>query len=143
MASLQILRTYFGTSIVYQSGKANKASALQQAVAGATGTYVVFLSQWVSLTPGWLSALLYSAQQLPQMGAVGTLHLGPSKEISEAGGLIYNDGLPSAYHKKRSSVLDLQQMYARRTDYVSSACMLMKRQFYIEIDGFDLQVSCR
>jgi GT2 family glycosyltransferase len=141
VAALQVLRNYFGTSVIYQSGQVTRASAFQQAVSAATGTYVVFLSQWVSLTPGWLSALLYSAQQLPQLGAVGALHLGPSKEVSEAGGLIFNDGLPSAYHKKMSKVNDLQKMYARRADFVSSACMLMKRQFYIEIDGFDLQVS--
>lgn len=140
MAALQTLRNYFGTSIVYQSGKSLRASAIQQAVSSATGTYVVFLNQWVSLTPGWLSALLYSAQQLPQMGAVGALHLGPSQEVSEAGGLIFNDGLPSTYHKKSKSLQDLQMMYARRADFVSSTCMLMKRQFYIEMDGFDLQV---
>ena len=141
IAALQTLRTYFGTSVIYQSGIALKASALQQAVSAATGTYVVFLGTWVSLSPGWLSALLYSAQQLPQMGAVGALHLSPNHEVSEAGGLIYNDGLPSVYHRKRSGVNDLQMMYARRADFVSSACMLMKRQFYMEIDGFDMQVT--
>ena len=140
IAALQTLRTYFGTSIIYQTGKLLKASALQKAVSAATGTYLVFLETWVSLTPGWLSALLYSAHQLPQMGAVGALHLSPSHEVVEAGGLIYNDGVPSVYHRKRSGVNDLQMMHARRTDYVSSACVLMKRQFYIEIDGFDLQV---
>ena len=139
--ALKTLRKHFNTHIVYQSGRVNRGMAMQQAVVAASGLFLIFLGgseMTVSVTPGWLTALLFTADRMPLFGAVGCLNLDPrDRSISEAGGLLFSDGLTTVYSKE-ASTQGKQMLYARRTDFATTNCLMMKRQVFLALDGFDL-----
>ena len=139
--ALQILRAYFRTAIVYQSGRVSKAVAIHRAAYAARGTFILFIGgtkMVVAVTPGWLTALLFTAQRMPSCGAAGSLHLDPrDRSVTEAGGLLFSDGLTTIYNKV-SDARAKQMLFARRADFVSLNCMLMKRQVFMSLDGLDL-----
>jgi hypothetical protein len=140
--ALQTLKKHFKTSIVYQSGRLNRAAAMQKAAVSASGMFLLFIGSesaaGVSLTPGWLTALLFTTHRMPLFGAVGCLNLDPrDRSISEAGGLLFTDGLTTIYNKD-SNTQGKQTLYARRVDFVSTHCMMMKRQLFLALDGLDL-----
>jgi GT2 family glycosyltransferase/glycosyltransferase involved in cell wall biosynthesis len=102
----------------------------------ARGTYVLFLNNDAFVTPGWLEPLVGRLEQEPLLGGVGPRFLYPDGRVQEAGAFIGPDGVAVQVGKFGVYASDdVEEDHV--VDYCSAACFLMRRDFFLEIGGFE------
>ena len=102
----------------------------------AKGKYLVLLNDDSEVQPGWLEALVNAAESDDRIGAVGSRILFPDGTLQEAGGIIWSDGstMPLGRGARSGS---LAYSYARKIDYASANGMLVRREDFERLGGFD------
>lgn len=107
-----------------------------RALRSATGRWLVLLNNDTLVTDGWLSQLLRLAERYPNVGMVGPKLLYPNGKLQEAGGIVWRDG--SAWNYGRGGDPRRPEYnYVRDVDYVSGACICVRRKLWQQFDGFD------
>lgn len=106
----------------------------------ASGEYLVFLNNDTLPEDGWLEALITAAEKIPNVGAVGAKLLYPDGVLQEAGSLVFSDCTPWNYGK-RDDPEKPQYNYIRETPYSSAACLMIRRDLFEQIGGFDQRYS--
>ncbi len=108
----------------------NKAAAM------ARGEFVLILNNDIIVTPGWLKAMLDVWSERDDVGMVGAKLIYPDGRLQEAGGIVWRDG--SAWNWGRNQDAGKPAYnYLREVDYASGACLLLKREFWNQLGGFD------
>jgi GT2 family glycosyltransferase/glycosyltransferase involved in cell wall biosynthesis/SAM-dependent methyltransferase len=102
----------------------------------ARGGYVLFLNNDVVVTPQWLSALLRTMEAYPGCGAVGAKLVRTDGTLQEAGSIIWQDGSVSGYGRG-DNPWKPEYCYVREVDYCSAACLLVRRDLFEKLRGFD------
>jgi GT2 family glycosyltransferase/glycosyltransferase involved in cell wall biosynthesis len=110
--------------------------ASNQGAAQARGKFLVFLNNDTIVLPGWLDALVETAERDPRIGAVGPLFLHPDGKIQEAGSIVWNDGTALRYGWGASAE-DRRFTFSRDVDYCSGASLLIRKELFDRLDGFD------
>lgn len=101
------------------------------------GDYILFLNNDTMVTPNWLQPLLEIIKK-DSVGAVGSKLVFPNGSLQEAGGLIWNDG--TGWNYGRGDNPDKPQYnYVKEVDYCTGACLLVKRDLFETIGGFDIR----
>ncbi len=106
-------------------------------VEASAGRCIAFINNDAFVEHGALAALHHVLLAQPDAGAVGPKFLYPDGRLQECGGMVSSCGSIV----QRGKFLDDQagrfsQMQA--VDYVSAACLMMRRSTFEEIGGFDL-----
>lgn len=102
------------------------------------GKFILFLNNDVQVTPGWLDSMVGVFNLKPNVGAVGPKIIYPSGHLQEAGVSFRFDatsdmvGLNDDPDKANYS-------YVREVDYCSGACLLIEKEVFFELGGFDPQ----
>ena len=104
--------------------------------AEASGEFLVLLNDDVEVQPGWLEALVETADRHPDAGAVGSLILFPDGTIQEAGSIVWRDGSTVAV-SRGDSVEANRYDFLRPVDYCSACSLLVRRQPWEALGGFD------
>jgi GT2 family glycosyltransferase len=100
------------------------------------GEFLIFLNDDIEILPGWLEALLETADRHPDAGAVGSLILFPNGAIQEAGAITWRDG--STLCLARGHPLEANSHdCVRSVDYCSACSLLVRRHLWDAIGGFD------
>jgi GT2 family glycosyltransferase len=102
----------------------------------ARGKYLLFLNNDTVVLPGWLERLAETAEADPRVGVVGPMFIYPDWTIQEAGGIVWNDARASQYGWGRSPD-DRRFNFAREVDYVSGASLLVRKDLFDRLGGFD------
>ena len=101
------------------------------------GKFLLFLNNDTVVTENWLPPLLELIKK-EDVGGVGAKLIYPNGTLQEAGGIIWNDASGWNYgrgdHPEKS-----QYNYVRDVDYCSGAALLVKRDLFEELGGFDSQ----
>lgn len=104
--------------------------------AAARGEFLLFLNNDTQATPGWLDALLRCFAERADCGIAGSRLVYPDGRLQEAGGLVFADG--SCWTTGRFERRDEPEFcYRRETDYVSGASLLIRRDVFRRVGGFD------
>lgn len=99
------------------------------------GKYLFFLNNDTIVTEKWLEPLI-SAISKQDVGAVGAKLIYPDGKLQEAGGIIWNDA--SGWNYGRYDDPDKPEYnFVREVDYCSGAALLVKKELFDKIGGFD------
>ena len=112
------------------------AAACNAGAAAARGEQLVFLNNDTEPEPGWLETLLGYAAEHPEAEAVGARLLYPTGSVQHAGVAFGQDGYP--HHLYAGFPGDHPAVTrARRLQAVTGACMLVRRESFERLGGFD------
>jgi GT2 family glycosyltransferase len=102
----------------------------------AKGDYLFFLNDDTLVTKHWLEPLLTVFNTRPDAGMVGSKLFFADGGLQEAGGIIWKDG--SAWNYGRSDDPEKPEYnYVREVDYISGCAILIRRQLWRQLGGFD------
>jgi len=115
------------------------ARACNQGASAALGDFLVFLNNDTIPHEAWLTALLDAAHANPQIAVVGSKLLYPDGRIQHAGiafGPPPEEVQPfHIYSGERGDALHVNRQ--REFQAVTAACMLVRREVFFELGGFD------
>ncbi len=114
------------------------------AAAHGDGDYILFLNNDIEATSdGWLAALLEHAQR-PEVGAVGGKLLYPDGTLQHAGLILGMGGVAGhafRYCPSWNPGYFGMARVIRNYSAVTGACMLVRRDVFEELDGFDVELG--
>ncbi len=102
----------------------------------ARGQYVVMLNNDTEPRAGWLDELLYVFEHFEDVGLVGAKLVYPDGKLQEAGGLIFHN-LDVWNYGRGKNPHDPRYNYIRQVDYCSGACIMLRRELWRQLQGFD------
>ena len=105
----------------------------------ARGSIVVILNNDTLVTPGWLDALVAPLADA-SVGLVGAKLIYPDGRLQEAGGIVWREGAASNFGRNDDPDRP-EYNYVRTVDYCSGACIAIRRQDFLALDGFDMHFA--
>jgi GT2 family glycosyltransferase len=102
----------------------------------ARGEFVAMLNNDTEPCAGWIDELLYVFETFDKVGLVGAKLTYPDGALQEAGCIV----LPNfdvLNYGRGDNQLDTKYNYTRQVDYVSGACLMVRRDLWNELGGFD------
>ena len=103
--------------------------------ARARGDAIVFLNNDTEVTSGWLEEMLHTMAHFPNAGAVGSKLIYPDGVLQDAGGIVWNNGLP--WNTGHGETPDRPEFnYTRDVDYLTGASLMVKASVWQQVDGF-------
>ncbi len=106
----------------------------------AKGKYLLFLNDDTQVQENWLDSLVDVAENQPQTGVIGPKVIYPNGYLQEAGCSIKNNGeiIMNGYGQDPNLP---KFNFIREVDYCSGVCILIKKEIFFEINGFDEEYS--
>ncbi len=114
--------------------------AVNQAAALARGAHLLLLNNDAALLPGAIDTLAATIESSPDIGAVGGKIVFLDGRLQEAGSIIWNNGHCFGYGRG-DDPLAPQYMFRRDVDYCSGALLLMRKDLFVQLEGFDTVFS--
>ncbi len=102
----------------------------------ARGDYVVMLNNDTEPCAGWLDELIYVFDHFDNAGLVGSKLLYPTGKLQEAGGVIFSN-FDAWNYGRNQNPYDPKYSYVRQVDYVSGAAIMLRKEVWDELGGFD------
>ena len=123
---------------------ANASAAKNYAVAQTDSPWLLFLDDNIEATdPDWLTIMAEHVQR-PETGAVGPRLINPGGTIEHAGLVLGVNGIAQSTFRgfpAEHPGVNRQLRMTRNYSAVSGACLLMRREVFQGIDGFDERLS--
>lgn len=123
-------------STVRNDAKAGFVRNCNDAARHARGEYLLFLNNDTVAQPGWLDALVDTADRGPEVGIVGPKLIYEDGRLQDAGGIVFADATTRNDGRGcDASAPEYNRM--REVDYVSGCCLLVRRSLWNHVGGFD------
>lgn len=110
------------------------------AASKAAGKYILFLNNDTNVQHGWLDALVDLIEKDNRVGLVGSKLVYPDGRLQDAGGILWNDGSCWIYGRWDDPQKEKYNS-AREVDYLSGACIMIRKELWDSIGGFDERYS--
>ncbi|KZC39591.1 MULTISPECIES: glycosyltransferase [Rhodanobacter] len=139
-ASAAALAQVGGLRLLHNAANLGFIGSCNAGAAAASGEFLLFLNNDTQVTPGWLNALLNCFAEHADCGIAGSRLVYPDGRLQEAGGLVFADG--SCWTTGRFEPRDVPLFRCRReVDYVSGASLLIRREVFGRVGGFDARYA--
>lgn len=141
LSTVEYLRS-LDCRVVRYEGKFNFSSMCNRGASEARGEYLLFLNNDTEvIQPEWLTAMLEHAQRT-DVGAVGAKLFFPGGIVQHAGIIIGFGGFAINYSgfAEGESYFGLADSI-RDCSAVTAACMLIRKKYFDELNGFDSDLS--
>lgn len=125
-----------GATLIRNAHNRGFGPAANQGAALARGRYLVFLNSDALVHPGWLQALLEVVEDEADVAAVGARLLNLDGTLQEAGCIVWRGGEVTNFGDGDDAERP-EYTFRRDVDYVSAACLLVRRSAFCEVGGFD------
>src|SRR5690349_8284277 len=136
----EMLASIKGLRVIRNDENAGFVGACNMGADASRGEFVVFLNNDTVVLPGWLEALCRTFERDATVGAAGAKLIYPNERLQEAGGIIWSDGEGWNYGNKEDPNLP-EYNVVREVDYCSGACLMIRRQVFRDMGGFDVRYS--
>lgn len=134
----------FSHRVLHFADAVNDSAAKNYAVAQTDSPWLLFLDDNVeAIVPDWLTIMAEYVQR-PETGAVGPRLINPAGTIEHAGFVMGVNGIAQSAFRgfpAEHPGVNRQLQMTRNYSAVSSACLLMRREVFQQIGGFDEQLS--
>jgi len=125
-----------GVRSVRLERNAGFATACNTGAKAAKGDRLLFLNNDTIAIDGWLDALIHYSDEHPEASVVGSKLLFPDGTIQHAGVAFTFSGDPLHIYARCSADHPAVNK-SRRFQAVTAACLLIGRDTFLEVDGFD------
>jgi len=136
--------TNFSHRVLHFADAVNDSAAKNYAVAQTDGPWLLFLDDNVeAIVPDWLTIMAEYVQR-PETGAVGPRLINPDDTIEHAGFVLGVNGIAQSAFRgfpAEHPGVNRQLQMTRNYSAVSGACLLVRREVFQQIRGFDEQLS--
>jgi len=129
-----------GIQVVRNAQNLGFVGSCNAGAARAQGEFIVFLNNDTVVTAGWLEALLRCFEEEPDCGLVGAKLVYPDGRLQETGGIVFSDGSGWNYGRFEDPA-DPRFNFRREADYCSGAAILLRRDFFVALGGFDTRYA--
>ena len=130
--------------VLYFEDALNDSAAKNYAVAHTDSPWLLFLDDDVeAIDPDWLTIMAEYLQR-PETGAVGPRLINPAGTIEQAGLVLGVNGIAQSAFRgfpAEHPGVNRQLQMTRNYSAVSGACLLMRREVFQQIGGFDEKLS--
>ncbi len=138
------LQALVNVRIIKWEDKFNYSAINNYAVNFAKGQYYIFLNNDVEvISQNWIEEMLMYAQR-KDVGAVGAKLYYPNNTIQHAGVILGINGIAGHVHKnwnRNESGYMNRAVYAQNLSAVTGACMMVSKEVFEQIKGFDEQFA--
>jgi GT2 family glycosyltransferase/glycosyltransferase involved in cell wall biosynthesis len=132
----EIERYVKGVTIVRHETAQGFVRASNRGAEFARGEFIVMLNNDTEPAAGWLDELAYVFERFDDVGLVGAKLVYPDGKLQEAGGLIFQN-LDVWNYGRGGNPHDPRFNYIRKVDYCSGACLMLRREIWNQLKGFD------
>ncbi|MFY9808925.1 MAG: glycosyltransferase [Pseudonocardiaceae bacterium] len=132
----ELVEASTGVRLVHTEHNVGFVGACNLGASHARGDYLLFLNNDTEVRPGALDALIDAADSDDRIGLVGAMLVYPDGRLQESGGIIWADGSGWNYGRDQDA-LGPEFHVQRDVDYCSGAAILVRRDLFDQIGGFD------
>ena len=136
--------TDFSHRVLHLADAVNDCAAKNYAVAHTDSPWLLFLDDNIeAIDQDWLTIMAEHVQR-PEVGAVGARLINSNGKIEHAGLVLGVNGIAqSAFHgfPAEHPGVNRQLQMTRNSSAITGACLLMRREVFQEIGGFDATLS--
>ena len=134
--TMSIDKLIFGVRVVRNSINLGFLRNCNQAAKQSKGKYILFLNNDTNVQPGWLESLTVIMDADPLIGIAGSKLVYPDGRLQEAGGIIWSNASGRNYGRLDDATRP-EYNYVKEVDYISGASIMVRRDFWEEVGGFD------
>lgn len=134
--TVQLERVAKGIKILHNKKNVLFLRNCNQAASHAKGKYIIFLNNDTQVQCNWMESLVQLLENRSDIGMAGSKLLFPDGTLQEAGGIIWQDGTGANYGRGDSPDAP-EYNYVKEVDYISGASIIVRKELWDEIDGFD------
>jgi len=134
--TLQIRELIEGAAVITNETNLGFLKNCNHAAGFARGKYILFLNNDTLVQDNWLKPLVTLIESDPLIGMVGSKLIYSHDCLQEAGGIFWKDGSAWNYGNKKDPTLP-EYNYVKETDYISGAAIMLPRELWTRIGGFD------
>jgi len=135
-ATPQMLERVRNLRVIRNQSNLGYLRSNNHAAQSARGSWLCLLNNDTRVTAGWLSELVNTFEHFDRVGLVGSKLLFGDGRLQEAGGVVFDDASCANYGRWTDPERP-EYGFARRVDYCSAASVLLPRDLWASLGGFD------
>ncbi len=139
-AEVADLSSVSGITLIRNDSNLGFLRSCNKAALGAKGRYILMLNNDTELQPGAIDALVELLGARPDVGMAGSRLLFPDGRLQEAGGILWADASGWNFGRGADPARP-EYNYVREVDYCSGASLMIRRQLFEDLGGFDEMFS--